>query len=373
MQPDQTTVMTLLDQYLDTSEAIGFAIGTFSPANSPAANLLYAGRLDNYHGDPLTLGGDTFFELASISKTMCATLFAYYCAQNPALRDAMVSAYHPPASPALDPKFDGMPLLSLANYTSGLWPDAHKTDPPSPWTTPKPMPHPYTVAEMYEYLHDISWSIAAAGKTYTYSNLGFALLGESLVIATNSASSYGDLLEANLLRPLLMNSTVMFNQVPRQLLPRGYAPDGTAAGPGSPTFPAYYGAGGAVSTPNDMMKWLEFNTGATINPTLTPLLPALQLKSTNVTTKQGGNLGLGWFLKTVPTIDGPLLNTVWKDGGYAGYHSFITFLASDQPGTIPSGAGVFVLTNSPVNVDEIGRVILCLMCGYLPAPPPPPE
>lgn len=232
MQPDQTTLLTLLDPYLDTSEDIGFVIGTFSSANSPSANLLYAGKLVNYHGEPLTLGGDTLFELASISKTMCATLFAYYAAQNPALRNTIVSAYHPPASPPLDPKFDGMPLSSLANYTSGLWPDAHTTDPPSPRTTPKPMPHPYTVAGMYEYLHDISWSIAESGQAYTYSNLGFALLGESLTIAANSASSYGDLLGAHVFGPLLMNSTAMFNQVQRQQLPRGYAPDGTPAGPG---------------------------------------------------------------------------------------------------------------------------------------------
>lgn len=126
-----------------------------------------------------------------------------------------------------------------------------------------------------------------------------------------------------------------------------------------------------MSTPNDMMKWLQFNMGITANSTLTPLLPALQRPSTNVTTKHGGQLGLGWFLKAVPTINGPTLNIVWKDGGLAGYHSFITFLASEQPGTNPSGAGVLVLTNSPAQVDEIGLVVLCLLCGDVPVPSPP--
>jgi CubicO group peptidase (beta-lactamase class C family) len=222
---------------------------------------------------------------------------------------------------------------------------------------------------MYDFLSTITWPMPASGENYTYSNLAFALLGESLPAATSSPQSYTALLEANVLRRLGMMSTVMFNQVPRGQLPRGYGPDGQPAGPGSATFPAYSGAGGAVSTPTDVMAWLQFNMGIKGNPVLTPLLPALQRPSTTVLTTHGSQLGLGWFLTGVPTLDGPTLNTVWKNGGYAGYRSYVTFLASDQPGTIPSDAGVFVLTNSAANVEEIARAVLCLMCGHLPVPP----
>lgn len=362
-----TDVQPLLEPYSSASDDIGFAVGVVNPTNTPASDILFFGQLVNYHGQPLTLDSSTYFELASISKTFCATLFAYYCKSNPSLTDAIVSSFHPTGSPSLSSKFDAMPLLSLANYTSGLPPDAHYVA-GAPHTTPKPLPHPYTVADMYSYLSNITWTPGTSGVDYTYSNLGFALLGESLPVAVGASESYGDLVVMNVSQPLGMMSTVMFDEVSADLLPRGYNPLGQPVGPGSPTFPAYYGAGGLVSTPGDMMTYLQFNMAMTTSTTLTPLLPVLQQASTSVETKHGSSLGLGWFLTTIATGSGPTLQTVWKDGGYAGYRSFITWLAVDQPGTVASGAGVFVLTNSAAPTADIARAVLCLLCGYLPPP-----
>lgn len=273
MLPDQSAVQALLAPYVSASPDIGFAIGIVSTSNSPEATILYAGKLVNDHGQPLDLGGDTYFELASVSKTFCATLFASSSAANPDLRDAVVTSYHPPGSAALSSEFEKITLLSLANYTSGLWPDRQPL-PPVPRTLPaREYLDPYPVSGMYSYLSNPPWPLqtASPGKKFSYSNLGFALLGESLQVASGSSSSYGDLLAANVLQPLGMTSTVMFDEVPIE---------------------------------------------------------------------------------------------------YAGYRSYVTFLASTQPGTVASTAGVFVLTNSAANVDEIARVVLCLACGYLPAPPP---
>ncbi len=107
-------------------------------------------------------------------------------------------------------------------------------------------------------------------------------------------------------------------------------------------FPAYFGAGGVVATPSDMFQWLLFNMGITQNSALTGLLPALQTPSTPV--KWGTNqLGLGWFINPAGTNWSA---SIWKDGGLAGFGSYIGFLPSSNPGVVASQAGAFVLVNA---------------------------
>ena len=110
---------------------------------------------------------------------------------------------------------------------------------------------------------------------------------------------------------------------------------------------AYDGAGGVVSTPNDMMTWLRFNMGRVDTKktkALHALLPELQKPATPVKTPAGYKLGLGWFL--TPGMGNHFIpsGAVWKDGEIRGTNTYITFLP--WVGTdAPSEAGVFVLTN----------------------------
>src|SRR5262245_15048414 len=94
------------------------------------------------------------------------------------------------------------------------------------------------------------------------------------------------------------------------------------------------------------------------------LLRKLQQPSTTVRTKeQDSQLGLSWFLTTVTTATASL-DIVWKNGGLAGFSSYITFLPSPNPGVTPSTAGVFVLTNSTnPGVDKLAVLILSLIAG----------
>jgi D-alanyl-D-alanine-carboxypeptidase/D-alanyl-D-alanine-endopeptidase len=91
-----------------------------------------------------------------------------------------------------------------------------------------------------------------------------------------------------------------------------------------------------------MLQWLLFNMGIVQNSSLTPLLPALQTPSTTVEAWGTTQLGLGWF---ITPASGSAPGVLWKDGDLDGCGSFITFLQSDNPGTVPSEAGVFVLVN----------------------------
>jgi hypothetical protein len=91
-----------------------------------------------------------------------------------------------------------------------------------------------------------------------------------------------------------------------------------------------------------MLRWLLFNMGVVQDSTLTPLLPALQTPSTTVEAWGTTQLGLSWFITPATATTSGVL---WKDGDLDGCGSFIAFLQSGNPGTVPSEAGVFVLVN----------------------------
>jgi CubicO group peptidase (beta-lactamase class C family) len=112
-----------------------------------------------------------------------------------------------------------------------------------------------------------------------------------------------------------------------------------------------------VSTPNDMMIYLECNLGLLDTP-LNSLLPALHTPATAVTTPKGELLGLGWFIST---LRGSSIKVISKNGGVPAFHTQM-FLA---PSTT---TGVFVLTNAPsfVNPGMIGSQVLQIING-LPA------
>lgn len=361
MVPLSDRLQSVLQSYLPTDQDdIGLAAGMINTSLNPEGAFGYVGSIKSYTNQPLTLGETTLFEIASISKTFCATLFAAFAATRPSLAGSMVSDYHPLGTVPLGKKFEAMPLLSLANYTSGL-----PADPKDPHDQPRHLHPPYTVSDMYQYLSQIGWTPNPSEQQYTYSNLGFALLGESLGPAIRSGDSYAQLIQDNVLQPLGFSSATMMFPTPPPLsqLPQGYKADGSPGGPGWGTFPAYFGAGGLITTPADLMIWLRFNMGLTGPSDMLSLLPALQTKSTTVETLNGSELGLSWFLTTVQTSSGPM-DIVWKNGGLAGFTSYITFLPSPNPGKEPSGAGVFVMSNSNGgNVDELAVVLLSLMAG----------
>lgn len=343
--PTQSQLDDLVAPYLQNQTTglafvIGYASETFS-------GIFLKGDLVNQRQEPLCLTADTPFELASISKTFTATLYALLM-QGQSNNNLTLGDF----SLDIGSQFSNIPIVDLVTYTSGLPQDNNTATDLPPF-----LPIPYSVPGMLGYLNFTGMKPSGAGKKYTYSNLAFGIMGGALTPQLAGANdAYETLVSENLFTPLGMSST-FFEDVRLDQLPLGYEYSGTeyaATSPGWPAFPAYNGAGGVVASANDMMQWLQFNMGLLTNDNLTPLLSALQTPATKVLTPWGDNLGLGWFLTSASSST---FATVWKDGDLAGFSSYIALLPSSAPGQAASLAGVFVLTNSGGINDASGTEI----------------
>lgn len=346
VEPTQDQLEALVEPYLTTqSSGLGFAIGYASPSFTNSGSLYFAGQVQNQFGSALTLDGETPFEIASVSKTFTATLYALLIRAADATKT--VGDFIVPNGPlSISSTLAGITLDELVNYTSGL-PQDNDTDAAD---TPPQLPQPYSMPSMMSYLGAAPPSVSGTGQSYTYSNLAFALM--SAIIASGGKNpsprvgAFTSKVREHIFEPLGLRATY-FNEASLATLPLGYYYDYTsspvfsATSPGWTLFPAYFGAGGIVATPSDMFQWLLFNMGITQDSTLTPLLSVLQTPSTMVTWGST-QLGLGWFLGP----GGPDWSaSVWKDGDLLGFGSYIAFLPSANPGTEASQAGAFVLVN----------------------------
>ncbi len=223
-------------------------------------------------------------------------------------------------------------------------------------------------------------ALAPFGTVSAYSNLGFAIAAAVLpFLSGDRTSPYEALIQSQIWQQLgFSDNTSFFTNVRLDQLPLGYDYNGQTWTPvpaGNKAFPAYHGAGGVVCTPNDMMKWLQFNMGVQQNSVLSPLLDALQNPSTTVMNGATA-IGLGWFMKGRVSANSPY-PAIFKDGGLSGVSTYIAFLPRPQePLVVPSPAGVFVLTNAKGLSNSLGTEmsqavaysVLNIMQGYSPLP-----
>lgn len=374
IQPTQTQLNNLVAPYLNAQPsglafAIGYATGTldFQPS------IYTAGSVYNQYSADLNLSNNTSFELGSLSKTFTATLAAYLGERYlPNWEKKIIGDYATKIN--VGSQFHPIPLLALANYTSGL--PADNVSPPPISSLPKYLPVPYSPAAMLGYLKGTTLKPTSISKAYTYSNLAFSTLAQIIpyFYSSTGADDLTELMDEFVFGSTALSmssSTAYFGDTYLDQLPVGYNyPGPNAADPGHAVFPAYYGGGGVVSTPSDVLTWLQFNMGMqTSDKDLYNVLSKTQTPSTSITRpSDGASLGLGWFI-TLPV--GPNFGSVFKDGSLPGYESYMVFVQWIGTGS-PSSAGVFVLTNSngltggspavPVS-QYIAEAVLNIMLG----------
>lgn len=286
---------------------------------------------------------DTVFEIGSVTKTFTATLLAEAVESGRDTLDEPVAKLLPGFSiPSRGGK--QITLGNLAEQRSGLPrlpTNLHPADPGNPYAG-------YGAAQLKAFLADYQLP-RDPGSQYEYSNLGVGLLGYAL--ARQRGTTYGKLLQGEVLRPLGMTRTgVTITPAMHAHLALGHGASG------KPTenwdLDVLAGAGALKSTGADMLRYLEANMGLA----KTPLDAAMRFaQRPRVAVGKNEKIGLVWMTRHDPDGD-----VVWHNGMTGGYASFMGFTADGK-------RGVVVLANMQDSVDALGFAAL-LPDAKLPPP-----
>lgn len=319
------TVQAWLKQRCDSQPGLSFAAATIS---KDGIQTYFYGQTQK---DGKPVDGDTLYEIGSISKVYTASLLAVAASQNQLTENDPLSSLFPEGTQL--PQFEGkaIRLVDLATHQSGL--------PRLPFNLkPKRMEDPYVGYDghaLTTYLAEYALP-HAPGTTWAYSNLGAGLLGFAL--AQSQATTYEQLLQNNLLRPLGLTNT-MITLSPEQQKRLAIGHNKMMQPVSNWDFDALAGAGAVRSTVEDLAAFVA----AHLFPEDSPLGRALA--STHRARVAAGSanppMALGWFI--LPDAQGRVL---WHAGQTGGYRAMAAF----DP---QAGFGVVLLTNSHEDVEQL--------------------
>jgi D-alanyl-D-alanine-carboxypeptidase/D-alanyl-D-alanine-endopeptidase len=333
--PRDDAIRKILADRVDTQrQGVGVVVGIIEPQ----------GRRIVSHGamaadDPRPVGGDSVFEIGSVTKVFTALLLADAVQRGEVALTDPVSKYLPADVKVPERAGKHITLQDLATHTSAL--------PRLPTNlAPKDRANPYadyTPAQMYTFLssYELTRDI---GSRYEYSNLGAGLLGH--ILARRAGTDYEGLVRTRITGPLKMTSTfVTLTDPMRQRFAAGHNAQRNRVA--NWDLPTLAGAGALRSTANDLLGFLEAMLGAAKSPlsgALTSMLAVRQPAGA-----AGLEIALGWHILTTPGGR----EIVWHNGGTGGYRSFMGFDPKAR-------TGVVVLSNmsTTAGMDDIGRHLL---------------
>ncbi|MEH1097829.1 serine hydrolase domain-containing protein [Micromonospora sp. CPCC 205561] len=285
-------------------------------------------------GRPVEPG--TAFEIGSVTKVMTGMLLARQAAAGAVRPDDQVGD----ALPELTGPAREVTLAELASHRSGLPRLAGTSvgDRVGTWWTGITGGNPYAG-------QDVDWLVDTAGREgpgegrgkVRYSNLGMALLGQAL--AARAGTSYPELLDRELLRPLGMAATVVATDATAP--PAGHAVGSTAGGR---TVDAWVGGGyaaagvGPWSTAEDLARLVA--------ATLAGTAPGADAATPRFTEDDRTRIGYGWF--TTRHGDREI---IWHNGATSGFTAYVGFERA-------TGRGVVVLGNTDERVAPIALRLL---------------
>jgi CubicO group peptidase (beta-lactamase class C family) len=286
-------------------------------------------------GDPARPAVDehTVFEIGSITKTITAFLLAEAVARGEVALDDTLAARLPArvgkgAAGAIS-------LGELATHTSGLPrvpADARFFR--SLLLRPRDPYRGYREADLDRYL--ATWQ-RPAKRSFSYSNVGFSLLGEALSRA--AGQPYADLVRDRFAAPLGLRSTWI--EVPaaeRGRIALGHDQNGDRAP--SWTLGTSIPAGGVRSTAHDLAVYLTAARDGSLPHAATLFTARAE------TSVAGRGIGLGWLVDRRHGAD-----LVWHDGGMGGYRSFVGLNRR-------TGRGVVLLASAEREVTDLGLHLL---------------
>jgi CubicO group peptidase (beta-lactamase class C family) len=261
---------------------------------------------------------DAEYEIGSVTKTFTAALLADAVVGGRMQLADPLQLYAPPKVTA--PEYDGQPieLVHLATHTAGL---------------PKQMPlgsrplNSTTNKEVWQYLNTATLA-SAPGETFSYSNVGFALLG--LAIVRHEGVSLEKLYKTTITGPLGMPDTrLSLNRDQAARLLQGYGPGGAAVPHGALAFPGENAAGALHSTLPNMMRYMGFGLGL-FDVELNQTRPVM-FTPRHAEDQAGVQVGLAWDIRALPSGQG---FSYAKEGETNGFSSYIAFAPSTVTGAV---------------------------------------
>lgn len=293
------------------------------------------------------------YQIGSISKSFAAVAVMLLVEEGKINLDARISTY----LGAVPASWEPITVRQLLNHTSGM-----QKDPDDATVRMLEAGQPASKAELFEVAKKITL-LAVPGKTYSYSNIGFNILG--YIIGKTSGKNYGEFLQERVFGPLNMRDTRVINRNDSLAgMATGYVKDGTTIKASVLSTGARHllslAAGGIESSALDMAKF-----DAALHNGVLPSRESQTLMWTKSSLAQAAstpddadvNYGLGWFLSTV---DGH--RKVYHSGQMPAYISdFIRYPSA--------GISVVVLTNQSYSGREpqlISRKVAQLFRAGLP-------
>lgn len=306
-------------------KSAGVAVGLL---HDGVPRVLGYGRFSE--SDPTIPGGNTVFEIGSITKTFTGILFDQAVRDGAVGLDDPISKYLPKDVKAPTRNGRAITLLHLATHRSGL--------PRLPSNfAPKDATNPYadfSVDDLYDALDTVELT-RDPGEKYDYSNLGMGLLGH--ILATKAGRPYEALVVDRICGPLGMTDTrVALSPDQKRRLAPGHAADGQPAG--NWDLPTLAGAGALRSTADDMLRYLAANLDGKYAGS----------HWERAAIGQGQGIGLAWHRLQLRK-DGPVI--VWHNGATGGYRCWAGFVTETK-------TAVVVLSNSTAEVDLLGITLL---------------
>jgi D-alanyl-D-alanine-carboxypeptidase/D-alanyl-D-alanine-endopeptidase len=307
-------------------QAVGIVAGVIEPNGR---RVVAYGNLAK--GDPRTLGGDTIFEIGSVSKVFTSLVLADMVHRKEVTLDDPAAKYLPEHVKLPERSGKSITLLDLSTHTSGLpsLPSNLKLkDAANPYAG-------YSVDDLYQFLS--SYALPRdPGSEFEYSNLGAGLLGH--LLAYRAGTDYESLIRVRITEPLNMRDTgITLSSSMKQRMATGH--NGMLAPIANWDLPALAGAGALRSSANDMLTFLEAFLGYKESPLAPAMKAMLEVRRPSGKTKFEV-IGLAWNI---------LGESAWHSGGTGGFRSFVGYDPKAR-------TGVVVLSNAstPSGVDDIG-------------------
>jgi D-alanyl-D-alanine-carboxypeptidase/D-alanyl-D-alanine-endopeptidase len=337
----------LIDRVDRDRQGVGLVVGI---VDEKGARVVAYGK--GAASDPRPVGGDTVFELGSVTKVFTAMALADMVRTGDVRLDDAAHGFAPPGLVVPNNRARPITLADLATHMSALpglpanlrFKNLNDADPYGRQDF-------FRFVSAYELPRD-------PGSRWEYSNVGSTLLGD--LLAHRAGMEFDDLLAARIFRPLGMTrSGVAFAAGTARLA----TPHDRYLHPVAPlALSGLQGSTMVRSTANDLLTFLEAVMGTADTPAKSDTDLMLSVRTP---TGPGAFQAIGWMVNATPGGE-----VISHSGGTGGSNAYLAFNRTTR-------LGVVVLANAATNlgVYDIAQYVLTGKPAFTvtPQPPEPPE